>query len=263
MRHPLLAALPGAVLLSCGLFAPGTRVLVQVPEPPPHWRQTFPGLRFAVEYVDARGRTAEVLAEPAAGVWVECAKEQNAPVLAWPLASGGRESRGELRPAGGFYPFSLGEGAQAASLPVTWEDGCAALVVQAVRGAGGDTTQFNAARLAACMREAADPWSWDSARIAEAVAAGDFTSYDLDRLPCRDAAACTGPGEWFLESPFSSPRAAGADGNLVLPGVSLGTHLLYSLQGTTRMIWIGEGEVIVGPVRFRGSVSAETWIIGS
>ncbi len=242
-----MAGLAAAVLGSCSLFAPGARVLVQVPGPPPHWRQAFPDLCFTVQYVDPRGRIAEVMAETDGGAWMECSREHNAPVVAWPRGRGGTPARGELRPAGGFYPLSLGEGEQGGSLFTRWEDGCAALVVQRVRSAGSDTALFNAARLAACMREAADPWSWDCGAIAGAIAAGSFTFYGLDRLPCRDVEVQAGPGEWFLESPFSTPRAAGPDGTLVLPAVTLGVHLLFSLQGTRRMIWIGENGVTVGP----------------
>lgn len=241
------AGLAAAVLGSCSLFAPGAPVLVQVPEPPPHWRQAFPDLCFVVQYVDSRGSAVEVLADAGGSALVECTRKQNSPVLAWPCGRAGFPAPGELRPAGGFYPLSLGEGERAGSLFARWEDGCAALAVQRVRDAGMDTGQFNVARLAACMREAADPWSWECAAIAGAIAGGGFTSFDLDRLPCRDATFCAGPGVWFLESPFSIPSTAGADGMLALPGVPLGTHMLYSLQGTRRMVWIGESEVIVGP----------------
>jgi hypothetical protein len=97
------------------------------------------------------------------------------------------------------------------------------------------------------MRQAPDPWSWDGAGVAEAIIAGSFTFYDLDRLPCREVEVQAGPGEWFLESPFSTPLAAGQDGTLVLPSVTLGAHLLFSLQGNRRMIWIGDTGVTVGP----------------
>lgn len=242
----LLVTLPVVFLLSCSLFSPCARLLVQVPEPPPHWRQVFPDLCFTVQYLDPRGRMAEVTAEPGRGAWVECSRERNAPVVAWPHGRGGTPAPGELRPAGGFYPLSLGEGGEAGSLFTSWEDGCAALVVQRVGGAGRDMALFNVARLAACMREAADPWSWDAAAVSEAIAAGSFTFYGLDRLPCRDVEVPAGPGEWFLESPFAGPRAAGPDGTLVLPEVTIGAHMLYSLEGTRRMLWIGESEVIMG-----------------
>ncbi len=236
-------------LCSCGLFGAGARVLVQMPEPPPPWSQAFPDLLFIVEYVDARGCTAEVSAGPGKAAWVECAKEQNAPVLAWPCAAELSPDRGDLRPAGGFYPLSLEEDTGAATLRLAWEDGCAALVVKKVRDAGRDTGLFNVARLAAAMREAADPWSWDSDAIAESIAAGSFTAFALDLLPRRDVEVAVGEGTWFLESPFSVPCTPGADGTVGFADVPLGAHTLFSDMGARRSMWVGTAEVLVGPPR--------------
>jgi hypothetical protein len=246
-------ALCGGLLLcalsSCSLFGPGARVLVQVPEPPPHWGQAFPDLRFVVEYVDAGGCAAEARVAPGKAAWVECAKGQNVPVLAWPCAEGTGPARGELRPAGGFYPLSLGEGDHQATLRVSWEDGCAAALVKKLREAGFDMGLFNVARLAAAMRQTADPWSWDTAAMAESIAAGSFTSFGLDLIPRRDVQVPAPGGTCFLESPFAAPCRCAAGSTAAFASVPLGAHTLFSADGARRSLWVGEQEVVVGPAR--------------
>jgi len=226
-------------------------VLVQMPEPPPHWQRAFGGLSVRVRYLDAQGclqeATGEDWSEP---VQIVCSKEQNAPVLAYPLARVGlpQGTAIALPPAGGFFPLSLGTGDSSGVLSLAWEDGCAALAVWCVRSLDRDTSLFNAARLAREMRESEDPWGWDAISIAERIAGGDFSSYDIVRLPCRDLAVAPGGGEWFLESPFASVREANDGESILLAGVPSGQHTLFSTAGSRVGIFVSETLVVIGPV---------------
>jgi hypothetical protein len=227
-----------------------------MPEPPLHWQCAFPGLGFTLEYRDARGRVQEVVGEDwSERVEVICSKEQNSPILAYPWA--GEDSpagaRAVLPPAGGFFPLSLGVAGGKEVLCLSWEDGCAALVVSRVKELGRDVGLFNVPRMVERMRLAGDPWGWDSVAMAERIAAGDFTAFDIDPLPSRDVELAVAEGGWFLESPFATVRGVDSGGTLVLPAVPLGPHTLFSLKGARIGIYVGEKETIVGPMGAYGS----------
>lgn len=239
------------VLLACELFSPGARVVVQMPEPPPQWLCAFPRLSFVVRYVDARGQQREVpVADWRASVEVVCSKEQNAPFLAYPVAALGGEPGSPivLPPAGGFFPLSLGSGESARMLSLSWEEGCAALLVSRVRSLGRDMSMFNLARLLREMRESEDPWGWDADRIAERIAAGCFSAFDISRLAVRDVTISPGEGEWFLESPFAPVRRAANGQRIELAAVPCGAHTLFSTAGERVRVFVGEEETVIGPV---------------
>jgi hypothetical protein len=103
------------------------------------------------------------------------------------------------------------------------------------------------------MRLADDPWSWDSVTMAERIAAGEFTAFDIDALPSRNVELAVGEGQWFLESPFATVRCVASGGTLVLPAVLLGPHTLFSLEGARIGISVGQKETIVGPMGAYGS----------
>ncbi len=252
----VICALLSCALLSCELFSPAARVLVRMPQPPPHWKCAFPGIGFTIEYRDASGRIQEVVGEDwSAVVEIACSKEQNSPILAYPWTRDSTAgARVVLPPAGGFFPLSLGVVGGQHILSLSWEDGCAALVVSRVRALGRDVGLFNVPRLVERLRRADDPWTWDAVAMAERIAAGDFTSYDIDALPSRDVELAPAMGEWFLESPFAAVRSADSAGTLVLPAVPLGRHTLFSLEGARIEISVGEKETIVGPIRAYGNL---------
>jgi hypothetical protein len=236
-----------AACVSCGLFAPEMTVLVHMPEPPPHWRRAFAGLSARVLYLGGDGRPREA----ACGQWgqsvrIACAKLQNSPVLAFPRARTGLPEGGEeeLPPAGALFPMSLGGTGD--SLELAWRDGCAALTAWKAWSQGVDLSAFDAPRLAAEMRDAGDPWSWDSTSIAEAIVGGEFTSRDIDPLPCLDVRVCPGPGEWFLESPCAAPAPVEAGEELLLPSVPGGMHTLFSAGGARVRIFVGGERVVIG-----------------
>jgi hypothetical protein len=252
----VIFTLVSCALFSCELFSPAARVLVVMPEPPPHWQRAFPGLGFTLEYRDASGRVQEVVGEDwSAGVEIACSKEQNSPILAYPWtdADSLAGARVVLPPAGGFFPLSLGVAGGQQVLSLSWEDGCAALVVSRVRALGRDVGLFNVPRLVERLRLADDPWTWDAVAMAERIAAGDFTVFDIDALPCRDVDLAVGEGQWFLESPCTTVRGADSAGMGVLPAVPLGPHTLFSLEGARIGIYVGEKETIVGPMGAYGN----------
>ena len=234
-------------LLSCSAFGPAAHVDVLIPAPPPHWTQAFPDLEFRLVFADPAGRTQVVrVANPGAAVAIDCSKEGNTPILAYPCRAGDREGEldkaGSLRPAGGIYPSSLDASGSRPALLLHWEDGAAATVLFRLLTLGRDTSLVNATRLLQYFRVEQDPWILDLELIEEKLAAGKFTAYDIDKLPRRDVRVQAGSGEWFTESPFSSVTSQAGEEALGLPGLSLGMHGLFSTDGRLMMIDVGANE---------------------
>jgi hypothetical protein len=226
----LIALLP----TGCSLFLPEAELGIVLPAPPEHWRRAFPGLGARIVFPDAAGRMHEVaLPRWDAPAVISCPKTGTTPVLAWPLAGNdveqGQAGCGALRPAGGFYPFSLGGDGR--SLELSWAGGAVGYVLQLLRSRGMDCSHFNAPRLSAYIGRDTDPWDLDLQGIAQKIALGVFTAYDIDTLPQRDLLARPGPGEWFLESPFSAIQVPDAQGVIMLRGLCDGTHTLFSVEG--------------------------------
>jgi hypothetical protein len=145
-----------------------------------------------------------------------------------------------------LYPLSLrGDGR---TLELSWAEGPAAYVLMLLRSGGIDCSRFNAQRLSTYFRGNADPWDLDLEGIAEKIARGDFTAYDIDALPCRDQVVKPGHGEWFLESPFRDLLTADELGQVTLRGLSDGVHTLYSLDGRELRIAAGSLGVLVSPI---------------
>ncbi len=254
-RLKILAHIAGALcLFSCGAFGPLARVDVLIPAPPTHWTKAFPDLEFRLVFPDSAGREQVIrVADPWKPVVIDCSKAGNAPILAYPCSAKDREGEtgqaGMLRPAGGLYPGSLDESSGRPTLVLDWRDGPAATVLSRLLSLGRDTSLVNAERLIRYFRDAEDPWNLDLKLIEDKLASGKFTAYDIDELPCRDVFVKAGPGEWFTESPFSTVASIAGEGTLSLPGVSLGMHGLFSMDGRLVMIDVGRIETAVKQIR--------------
>jgi hypothetical protein len=241
-------------LVSCGAFGPQAQIYVLIPVPPLTWTRAFPDLEFRLAFPDSAGREQVVkVADPGKPVAIDCSKTGNTPILAYPCSA--RDDKGEigragmLRPAGGMYPGSLDESSPQPTLVLDWRDGPVATVLFELLLLGRNISLINAARLSQYFRDAEDPWHLDLQLIEGELATGKFTAYDLDALPCRDVYVKAGPGEWFMESPFSTVTSLTEQGTLSLPGVSLGMHGLFSVDGRLMMIDVGRTETVVMPVR--------------
>ncbi len=70
--------------------------------------------------------------------------------------------------------------------------------------------------------------------------------WDIDPLPSRDVTVAPGAGSWFLESPFSAPRAS-EGGSLRLEAVPDGMHQLFSLLGQRWRLQVGGEEPLLFP----------------
>jgi hypothetical protein len=251
----LLASCAGAFcLLSCGAFGPLAHVDVIIPNPPSHWTRAFPDLRFRLVFADSSGQEQVVtVTDPGKTVAIDCPKTGNTPILAYPVSArdpqGEKGQAGMLRPAGGMYPDSMDETSARPTLVLDWRDGAAATVLSRLLSLGRDTSLINAARLARYFRDAEDPWKLDLNQIAEKLAEGNFTAYDVDELPCCDVVVNAGRGEWFTESPFSAVASVTGEGVLSLAGVSLGIHRLFSVDGRLVVIDVGRNETAVRTVR--------------
>lgn len=213
------------------------------PSPPVAWQIAFPGLGFRVVAMDCRGGAlvTEVVdwRLPHA---IRCSRGVNTPIIAWPYEPGSPRSAafapGLLRPAGGFFPLSLRTAGNRQVVELSWEDGPAALVVSRIVDAGRDPSRFNVPRLCRFLRETGEPWALDLDAVAQKISQGEFTAWDIDALPCRDAEVDPGPGTWFLESPFS-PMFKSTGGRIVLPRVADGVHRLFSMEGPSWTLEIG------------------------
>jgi hypothetical protein len=251
MKRILWAITAMALCLSgCSLLGPETVVAVHLPPLPDHWAAAFPGMRFLVLCPDGSEDVQGLVTAPAQScVQLACSKGGNTPVLAYPLAAGetsaDAEAPGSLRPAGGFFPSSVNRNPDGLSMQLTWQDGPAALVVYRLLCAGMDVSLVNVQRLSACMAGARDPWDLDLDGIAEALARGAFTAYDIDHLPRRSVTLSSCRGSWVLESPFRPVCEAAADGALELPDISLGLHALHSADGRRILLSVGKNDVLL------------------
>ena len=162
------------------------------------------------------------------------------PVLAYPRTA--RDSVRLLRPAGGIF---TGTGP---TLQLTWKDGALACVLARLLSVGRDCSLFNAQRLSGYFGRAEDPWDLDLDGIAEKIAAGDFSAYDIDALPTLEMSVNPGPGEWFLESPLRPVPVPDAEGRLT-GQVSEGVHALFSVEGRLLKVAVDRTGTLVSVVR--------------
>jgi hypothetical protein len=236
-----------AAISSCSAFGPGAEVVVTLPAVPDHWRAAFPDMSFLVVYAGPSGDERRMTG-PVGGsqLTIACSKRTNSPILAYPIAARdaarGQGEPGFLRPAGGLYPLSLDPDASEPTLLLTWDQGPLAGVVHRLATAGWDVSLVNAERLATYLMKHPDPWMLDLDGVAQKIAEGAFSAYDIDLLPCRDVRVASGPGAWFLESPFAGLVPASDAGTVDLPGVGLGEHALYSIEGGVWRMQVGAQE---------------------
>ncbi len=244
-RH--LVALSVFLLLgACGRFAGQADLHVVIPDPPGTWVRAFPDLSFRLAFPDGSGRwQSRSVEDRGLTAGISCSKAGNTPVLAYPVSG---RSAGLLRPAGGLYPADLrDQGRDGERLELSWQRGCLALVFAGLAERGIDTSLVNSARLASFMARHPDPWVLDLDRIVEKLILDDFSAYDIDILPSRDVTLLPGAGEWFLESPFAPVLGVSDGETLVLPGLTVGMHGLFSVQGERIRIWVGEAETVIWP----------------
>jgi hypothetical protein len=238
----LACAAASAVSFSCALFAPDVEVTAVLPSPPGQWSRALGDFGLALVYWDSAGAEHSQDVPAAGTVRINCSRRGNSPVLAYPRVPA--DSGRLLRPAGGLFPLDLEEGNV---LRLTWEKGPVALLLSLLRPLGGDTSRVNAGRLAEYMAREPDQWGLDLVGMAEKIAAGCFTAYDIDLLPHREVTVETGPGEWFSESPFSGVMVADTAGTITMPSLSLGMHGLFSLEGRALRICVGQRETPILP----------------
>jgi hypothetical protein len=249
----LAMAAGGLCLASCGAFEPQARIKVLIPTPPDHWIRAFPDLEFVLVFPGVSGEEQEIkVADATRPTTITCSKAGNSSILAYPRSSRDGKSAdaraGPLRPAGGLYPGSIDDTGAEPTLLLDWRDGAVATVLSRLHALGRDTSLVNASRLSQYFREAADPWNLDLEGIAEKLAKGDFSAYDIDLLPCRDINVKAGAGEWFMESPFSPVTALVQEGTLTLRTICLGMHTLFSIDGRLVKIDVGRKETFVKSV---------------
>jgi hypothetical protein len=251
MRKPAFRALLLCVALpvACTAFGPDARVRPVLPAPPDQWRRAFPDLGVTIVFPDSTGRMQEIDgADWGTPPTIFCSKAGNTPILAYPRTKRDCATpAGLLRPAGAVFPGSAGQGDQP-TLQLTWEDGAAAYVLARLLSLGRDCSLFNAQRLSAYLHRTADPWDLDLDGIAQKIAGGDFSAYDIDELPCRGLSIMAGPGEWFLESPLRPILVPDGAGRIDVE-LSDGLHALFSVEGRLFTIAVDRTGARVNVVR--------------
>jgi len=239
----LTTALLCPLLLSCTWFGSQADLRISIPQPPEHWVRAFPDLTFVVVFPDTGGWRRVIATDISQPTVITCVKAGNTPILAYPVSAG---SIGFLRPAGGLFPMDCVDFGEPPHLALSWQDGCLALIFKMLAERGFDTSLVNAARLASFVDRHADPWALDLDAIAERLILGDFSAFDIDLLPTREVTVRPGAGEWFLESPCASPRSVMDEAEITFPRLSIGMHMLFSVEGRRVGIWVGETETVIG-----------------
>lgn len=237
LLHPLLP-------FGCSLYGHSLPLTVQLPSAPHHWQTAFPKLRYRIVYPAPDGDGFEELfVEQGTQPAIELPKILYLPVLAYPAIS--TESL-ELAPAGGIYPTDCTN--NNSSLTLSWESGAAAEVLYRLWIRGVDGSSINVPRLLTEMAERCqgDPWSLDLSLICSQLASRDFRVTDIHPAPGRDLILESGPGWWFLESPFRLPVPAATDGSLLLEAVPLGAHFLFeSATASCFFLYVEEDTVLL------------------
>jgi hypothetical protein len=225
----------GLVLAGCTLFTYDMSLLVRLPDPPRHWQESFASYAWQLRFPAPGGGLAEhILAGEQKEALLRVPKQRNLPVSGVMVLSSGLR----LPAAGGVYPLDSDAEPAAGQLDLYWRHGMLAELFLKLIAGGVDVSGMNSRRLAeeTWARSAGDPWRLDLNAMAEALAAEDFTVYDIRLLPAGSVTVCPGEGTWFLESPFAIPREADGEGNLELEHLPAGRHVLFAQGGESRYL---------------------------
>jgi hypothetical protein len=232
-----------ALAAGCAFFGLAAPITVALPQPPQLWRQAFPGLKFTVVYVDGNGERREAAVDGETDiVTISSNRRGNTPILAYPWNDA--VPLGVLRPAGGLFPCEPGCG----RCTLSWEDGPLALVFMLLWEVGLDSSLFNGERLRCYLREMDDPWGWDCAAIAQKIATGSFTAYDIDPLPSSDVRVRASEGDWLLESPLREAFRAAPGGLLTICDLPYGRHTLFGPGGARISLFLDHRGVAQSPL---------------
>jgi hypothetical protein len=234
-----LACAAAVLAVSCAPVAREAEMTVVLPAPPERWGRAFSDLGFELVYWDEAGVEHRMDVPGVGTAEIPCPRQANSAVLAYPVCRS--DVSGLLRPAGALFPRNTEDGT---SLGLTWEDGPLALLISLLSSLGRDPSLFNAARLAEYFAREPDPWALDIAAMAQKIADGTFSAYDVDLLPCREVSFAAGTGEWFFESPFSTVVTADESGTVTVPALAFGMHGLFSVDGRALRIYVGQRETV-------------------
>lgn len=234
------------VICGCSFYCSSVDLAVHLPQPPDHWQAAFPEINFRIIYPNPEScGFREQLVDGSENLILEIPKDSNIPILGYPILPG---ETAALPPAGAVYPMDCAPANT--HIRLTWEEGVLAEILYRLDRGGMDCAAINVIRLRQQIHERCpgDPWSLDLDRICLELASGKFHLTDIRPATSRDLLIAPGPGQWFLESPFHRPVAAGADGSLHLEAVTLGGHYLFDNPATTCFfLYISEDSELLLP----------------
>jgi hypothetical protein len=224
----------------CAFFSSSIEIEVALPELPEPWKEAFPEILFSIEFPGIDGTIEHISVEPGArSKTISIEKKINTPIVAVP-SSGGKS----LYPCGGiFMGTSVSTDFGSCKLSLTWEDGFAASILLSLLKEGYNIQIINTERLLSEIegRSGGDPWSLDKKKIAEELASGEFTIYDIDSLPSVSIRLSPLTGTWISENPFSPPLSADQDNVLSIEKIAYGFHRYFNAE-TSRQIDIMASE---------------------
>jgi len=209
-RRILFVLIAGSLVTACDPLVPaGAALGYRLPVVPDGWSAVLGPPQWRLEWRDADGRRQwRQGTEPSGSLDLD--RTRAGAVLAYPYWPEAGILAGEVRPAGGIFPFDVADD----TLVLSWLGGVAAGFFRELAAAAGDVQtvperfdwpRFRAAltadSLPATVR--ADPWLVDWRSVAQRTRAAGF---DRRRLVPQATEPLTlrvpRPGPWVSDSPF-------------------------------------------------------------
>jgi hypothetical protein len=216
-------------LSACGGVVDRSYRLV-LPDLPPAWQTVLGGAWWSVEWIDGAGIVQSAELSPGRSFAITVVNDASSPVLAYPYWPERGLKSGDMKPAGGLFPWDVRGG----NIMLSWRGGVDAVFwrglsrASSANGNGREAASFNWKRWREAWDDGSfppaavrDPWLCDWESIATKIAASGFdkrriivTNYSRLEL-----SGATWSGAWYGPSPFD-------EGVFALPGESLSLPLV-------------------------------------
>ncbi len=221
------------ILFGCQFFPYNRTIIIEFPEIPEHWKNSFPDMKFLIKYPDKENNIVEELVFPEThSIEIQYSNMSVLPVLAYPVAGSII-----LFPAGCIYPYSTNQ--------LKWEEGVTAEILITLISGDMDLKTFNTKRLYNEINLTEDPFKLNKQNIIDSILSGNFRVTSIKPLEEVEIKINLFKGVWFTESPFSDPVIV-TETREVNFTFTYGFHILHeSLTGEHYNIYIDEDTVII------------------